>query len=302
MPGRSCACGRRVPSPPVETLVTVNRTRGRPVVKRPERCRRGRRRCRRAARPARDGGPATAAPIHHPPGGCRHTHQPRPSMGQLESSNPSTGEPSDGGDDHARPGPGRGRRRGRGSRSGAALAADRARYMRRPATWSSPTWRRVASLPRASKGKLITESYVMEVTPTHRRAAPVRRRRAEILADELIRDPQASSRPSASLFSYEPLGVDGVPPRGTTRGRSCRRAAPALSRNGVGLKPVEPHAAARRVNPAGLRRCGLPRGPRAERARCRRDRPGARDASTVKIFVTGSVEAGRRSGSSAPSA
>ena len=117
----------------------------------------------------------------------------------------------------------------------------------------------------------------MEVIPTIDALALVRRRRAEDprrRADPLpagVPEDQAQLlllRAARGRRRDRPVELPLVDPVRRGRARPDRRQRRRAQAG-------EPHAAAGRADPAGLRRRGLPGGPRADGARRRRDRPGA---------------------------
>ena len=176
--------------------------------------------------------------------------------------------------------------------------ADRARYMRRAADVLVGDMEEVASLLSREQGKPITESYVMEVIPTIDALRWCASAAPKILADERIRYPQAFLKTKRSFFSYEPLGVVGViAPWNYPWSIPFGEVALALiAGNGVVLKPASltpllgeriqqvfddagfPEGLVRTVHGGGV----------IGQALC--------EASTAKIFFTGSVEVGRKVG------
>jgi acyl-CoA reductase-like NAD-dependent aldehyde dehydrogenase len=221
-------------------------------------------------------------------------------MGQLESFNPATGElvgtvetikPADVQgvvDDVAEVQP-----------FWAQLSlADRGRYMRRAAHLLVEDMEQVADLLTREQGKPITESYVMELIPTIDALRWCADAAPKILADEKIPYPQAFLKTKRSFFSYEPLGVVGViSPWNYPWSIPFGEVALALiAGNGVVLKPASltpllGERIQKAFDDAGLPE-GLVRtvhgGGAIGQALC--------EASTAKIFFTGSVEVGRRVG------
>jgi acyl-CoA reductase-like NAD-dependent aldehyde dehydrogenase len=221
-------------------------------------------------------------------------------MGQLESFNPATGEligavetigPEDVQavvDDVAEVQP-----------FWAQLTlADRARYMRRAADVLVEDMEEVAALLTREQGKPLAESYVMELIPTIDSLHWCANEGPKILADEKIRYPQLFLKTKRSHFSYEPLGVVGViAPWNYPWSIPFGEVAIALmAGNGVVLKPASltPLLGDRiqRVFddaefPEGLVRT-VHGGGAIGQALC--------EASTAKIFFTGSVEVGRKVG------
>ena len=176
--------------------------------------------------------------------------------------------------------------------------ADRARYMRRAADVLVADMEEVADLLTREQGKPITESYVMELIPTIDALRWCADAGPKILADERIRYPQAFLKTKRSFFSYEPLGVVGViAPWNYPWSIPFGEVAIALMcGNGVVLKPASltpllGERIQRVFDDAGFPE-GLVRtvhgGGQIGQALC--------EASTAKIFFTGSVEVGRKVG------
>ncbi len=221
-------------------------------------------------------------------------------MGQLESFNPATGEligavetigPEDVQavvDDVAEVQP-----------FWAQLTlADRARYMRRAADVLVEDMEEIAALLTREQGKPLAESYVMELIPTIDSLHWCANEGPKILADEKIRYPQLFLKTKRSHFSYEPLGVVGViAPWNYPWSIPFGEVAIALmAGNGVVLKPASltpllGDRIQRVFDDAGFPE-GLVRtvhgGGAIGQALC--------EASTAKIFFTGSVEVGRKVG------
>jgi acyl-CoA reductase-like NAD-dependent aldehyde dehydrogenase len=176
--------------------------------------------------------------------------------------------------------------------------ADRGRYLRRAADLLVEDMEQVADLLTREQGKPITESYVMELIPTIDALRWCADAGAKILADEKIPFPQAFLKTKRSFFSYEPLGVVGViAPWNYPWSIPFGEVAIALmAGNGVVLKPASltpllGERIQRAFDDAGLPE-GLVRtvhgGGAIGQALC--------EASTAKIFFTGSVEVGRKVG------
>jgi acyl-CoA reductase-like NAD-dependent aldehyde dehydrogenase len=175
---------------------------------------------------------------------------------------------------------------------------DRARYMGRAADVLVEQMEDVARLLTREQGKPITESYTMELLPTIDALHWLADAGPEILADERIPYPQAFLKTKKSFFSYEPLGVVGViAPWNYPWSIPFGEVAIALmAGNGVILKPASltPLLGERIQSifdqagfPEGLVR-NVHGGGAVGQALC--------DASTAKIFFTGSVEVGRKVG------
>ena len=256
--------------------------------------------------PPGDGGPAAVTlsiPVRAPartPGAQPPSVESRRGMGTLESFNPATGElvgtvdtvtpeqVQEVVDDVAEVQP-----------FWAQLSlADRARYMRRAAGVLVEDMEEVADLLTREQGKPITESYVMEVIPTIDALHWCANAGPEILADEKVPYPQAFLKTKRSVFSYEPLGVVGViAPWNYPWSIPFGEVAIALmAGNGVVLKPASltpllGERIQRVFDDAGFPQ-GLVRtvhgGGAIGQALC--------EASTAKIFFTGSVEVGRSVG------
>ncbi|MDX6582681.1 MAG: hypothetical protein QOI10_1865 [Solirubrobacterales bacterium] len=176
--------------------------------------------------------------------------------------------------------------------------ADRARYMRRAADVLVADMEEVADLLTREQGKPLTESYVMELIPTIDGLHWCADAGPKILADERVRYPQLFLKTKRSFFSYEPLGVVGViAPWNYPWSIPFGEVAIALmAGNGVVLKPASltpllgeriqqvfddagfPEGLVRTVHGGGV----------IGQALC--------EASTAKIFFTGSVEVGRKVG------
>ena len=256
--------------------------------------------------PPGDGGPAAVTlsiPVRAPartPAAPAPRVESRRGMGTLESFNPATGElvgtvdtitpeqVQEVVDDVAEVQP-----------FWAQLSlADRARYMRRAAGVLVEDMEEVADLLTREQGKPITESYVMEVIPTIDALHWCANAGPEILADEKVPYPQAFLKTKRSVFSYEPLGVVGViAPWNYPWSIPFGEVAIALmAGNGVVLKPASltpllGERIQRVFDDAGFPQ-GLVRtvhgGGAIGQALC--------EASTAKIFFTGSVEVGRSVG------
>jgi len=176
--------------------------------------------------------------------------------------------------------------------------ADRARYMLRAMDVLVEDIEQVAGLLSREQGKPITESYVMEVIPTIDTLKWCAEAGPRILADEKIPYPQAFLKTKRSFFSYEPLGVVGViAPWNYPWSIPFGEVAIALmAGNGVVLKPASlTPLLGERIQqifddagfPPGLVRT-VHGGGAVGQALC--------EASTQKIFFTGSVEVGRKVG------
>jgi succinate-semialdehyde dehydrogenase/glutarate-semialdehyde dehydrogenase len=176
--------------------------------------------------------------------------------------------------------------------------ADRARYMRRTADALVEQLEEVAELLTREQGKPLAESYVMELIPTIDALHWCADAGPKILADEKISYPQAFLKTKKSFFSYEPLGVVGViAPWNYPWSIPFGEVAIALMcGNGVVLKPASlTPLLGDRIQKA-FEDGGLPEGlvrtvhggGAVGQAVC--------EASTAKVFFTGSVEVGRKVG------
>jgi succinate-semialdehyde dehydrogenase/glutarate-semialdehyde dehydrogenase len=175
---------------------------------------------------------------------------------------------------------------------------DRARYMRRAADALVADMEEVATLLSREQGKPLAEAYVMEVIPTIDALHWCANAGPKILADEKVPYPQAFLKTKRSHFSYEPLGVVGViAPWNYPWSIPFGEVAIALmAGNGVVLKPASlTPLLGERIQqvfedgglPEGLVRT-VHGGGAVGHALC--------EASTNKIFFTGSVEVGRKVG------
>jgi succinate-semialdehyde dehydrogenase/glutarate-semialdehyde dehydrogenase len=173
--------------------------------------------------------------------------------------------------------------------------ADRAAYMRRAAAVLVDDLDEVAELLTREQGKPLVESYAMELIPTIDALRWCASAGPRILADERIPYPQPFLKTKRSFFSYEPLGVVGViAPWNYPWSIPFGEVAIALmAGNGVVLKPASlTPLLGERIQrvfddagfPDGLVRT-VHGGGAIGQALC--------EASTAKIFFTGSVEVGR---------
>jgi acyl-CoA reductase-like NAD-dependent aldehyde dehydrogenase len=173
--------------------------------------------------------------------------------------------------------------------------ADRTAYIRRAAAVLVDDLDEVAELLTREQGKPLVESYAMELIPTIDALRWCASAGPRILADERIPYPQAFLKTKRSFFSYEPLGVVGViAPWNYPWSIPFGEVAIALmAGNGVVLKPASlTPLLGERIQrvfddagfPDGLVRT-VHGGGAIGQALC--------EASTAKIFFTGSVEVGR---------
>ncbi len=173
-------------------------------------------------------------------------------------------------------------------------AAARARYMARAAELLADDAEEVARLLCSEQGKPITEAYTMEVVPTIDGLRWIAEHGPGILADEPLsmgRGPFAGKR---AKLSYEPLGVVGViAPWNYPWSIPFGEVAIALmAGNGVVLKPASLTPLLGERIRIAFEKAGVPEGlvrvvhggGQIGRALC--------EASTRKIFFTGSVPVG----------
>jgi acyl-CoA reductase-like NAD-dependent aldehyde dehydrogenase len=176
--------------------------------------------------------------------------------------------------------------------------ADRARYMRRAADVLVAEMDDVARLLTREQGKPITESYTMEILPTIDGLNWLADHGPKILADEKVPYPQAFLKTKKGFFSYEPLGVVGViAPWNYPWSIPFGEVAIAVTAgNGVILKPASLTPLLGERIQSIFEKAGFPEGlvrnvhggGAIGQALC--------EASTAKIFFTGSVGVGRKVG------
>ena len=173
--------------------------------------------------------------------------------------------------------------------------SDRSRYMRRTAQVVIDNLDELATLMATEQGKPVTECYTMELLPTVDALHWIAEAGPKILADERIPYPQVFWKQKRSHFSYEPLGVVGViAPWNYPWSIPFGEVAIALMcGNGVVLKPASLTPLIGQRIQWVFERAGLPQGV------VRTVHGGGSvgralvEASTAKIFFTGSVEVGR---------
>src|SRR5215210_7900068 len=174
---------------------------------------------------------------------------------------------------------------------------DRARYMRRAAQAIIDQIDELAELLSREQGKVLNESYVMELLPTIDSLRWLADAGPEILDDERIPLPIFLKQKRAR-FTYEPLGVVGViAPWNYPWSIPFGEVAIALmAGNGVVLKPASlTPLIGQRIQDV-FERAGLPEG------LVRTVHGGGAvgqalvESSAKKIFFTGSVEVGRQVG------
>jgi acyl-CoA reductase-like NAD-dependent aldehyde dehydrogenase len=175
---------------------------------------------------------------------------------------------------------------------------DRGRYLCRAADVLVEELDEVAELLTREQGKPRLESYTMELLPTVDLLHWCADNGPEILADEKIPYPQLFLKTKRSFFSYEPIGVVGViAPWNYPWSIPFGEVAIALmAGNGVVLKPASLTPLLGERIQETFEKAGLPEGlvrnvhggGKVGHALC--------EASTGKIFFTGSVEVGRTVG------
>src|SRR5215218_4102544 len=175
---------------------------------------------------------------------------------------------------------------------------DRARYMRRAADALLDDIDEIAELLVNEQGKPRVEAYTMELLPTVDALHWCAKAGPKILAEEKVRMSQAFLATKKSRFTYEPIGVVGViAPWNYPWSIPFGEVAIALmAGNGVILKPASLTPLLGERIQSIFDRAGFPEGlvrnvhggGAVGRALC--------EASTAKIFFTGSVEVGRKVG------
>ena len=171
---------------------------------------------------------------------------------------------------------------------------DRARYMRRAAQAIIDQIDELAELLSREQGKVLNESYVMELLPTIDSLRWLADAGPEILDDERIPLPIFLKQKRAR-FTYEPLGVVGViAPWNYPWSIPFGEVAIALmAGNGVVLKPASLTPLIGQRIQEVFERAGVPEG------LVRTVHGGGAvgqalvESSAAKIFFTGSVEVGR---------
>src|SRR5690349_5194193 len=179
--------------------------------------------------------------------------------------------------------------------------ADRARYMRRAAQAIIDDLDGIAELLSREQGKPVNEAYVMELLPTVDALHWIADNAEDILGDERVSNPQIFLKQKKAWFSYEPLGVVGViAPWNYPWSIPFGEVAIALMcGNGVVLKPASLTPLIGERIQRVFERAGVPEG------LVRTVHGGGRvgnalvEASTAKVFFTGSVEVGRKVGAAA---
>jgi len=178
---------------------------------------------------------------------------------------------------------------------------DRARYMRRTAQVIIDSLDDLSLLLAREQGKPRSEAYTMELLPTIDGLHWIADNGPKLLADEKLRYPQIFWKAKRSWIAHEPLGVVGViAPWNYPWSIPFGEVAIALMcGNGVVLKPASLTPLIGERIQRVFERAGVPEG------LVRTVHGGGRvgnalvEASTAKVFFTGSVEVGRKVGAAA---
>jgi acyl-CoA reductase-like NAD-dependent aldehyde dehydrogenase len=173
--------------------------------------------------------------------------------------------------------------------------SERARYMRRTAQVVIDRLDELTTLLTREQGKPRNESYTMELVPTIDALHWIADNGPKILADERIRYPQRFFLGKRSWHTFDPLGVVGViAPWNYPWSIPFGEVAIALMcGNGVVLKPASLTPLIGQQIEEVFARAGLPDGiVRAVHGGGAVGRALV-EASTAKIFFTGSVDVGR---------
>ena len=177
--------------------------------------------------------------------------------------------------------------------------ADRARYMKRTAQAILDQIDDLARLLAREQGKPLSECYVMELIPTVDALHWIADAGPDILADEKIPYPQIFMKQKRSFFSYEPLGVVGViAPWNYPWSIPFGEVAIALmAGNGVVLKPASLTPLIGERIQGVFERAGLPEGlVRTIHGGGAVGQALVEAERVPKVFFTGSVEVGRKVG------
>src|SRR3954454_19647317 len=178
---------------------------------------------------------------------------------------------------------------------------DRARYMRRTAQVIIDSLDELSLLLAREQGKPRSEAYTMELLPTIDGLHWIADNGPKLLSDEKVRYPQIFWKAKKSWIAHEPLGVVGViAPWNYPWSIPFGEVAIALMcGNGVVLKPASLTPLIGERIQRVFERAGVPEG------LVRTVHGGGRvgnalvEASTAKVFFTGSVEVGRGVGAAA---
>jgi acyl-CoA reductase-like NAD-dependent aldehyde dehydrogenase len=178
---------------------------------------------------------------------------------------------------------------------------DRARYMRRAAQVIIDSLDELSLLLAREQGKARSEAYTMELLPTIDGLHWIADNGPKLLADEKLRYPQIFWKAKKSWIAHEPLGVVGViAPWNYPWSIPFGEVAIALMcGNGVVLKPASLTPLIGERIQRVFEHAGVPEG------LMRTVHGGGRvgnalvEASTAKVFFTGSVDVGRKVGAAA---
>lgn len=173
---------------------------------------------------------------------------------------------------------------------------DRARYIRRAADVIVERKDEIARLITAEQGKVLTESYSMEVLSTVDGLHWIAGNAAKILSDEKIPTAQLFLKTRKMHFHYQPIGVIGViSPWNYPWLLALDEIATALvAGNGVIFKPASLTCLTGQMIQEIFDEAGLPEGLlRTVHGGGRVGQAMVDDPGVGKIFFTGSVEVGR---------
>lgn len=174
---------------------------------------------------------------------------------------------------------------------------DRARYVRRACDVVVERKDEIARLITAEQGKVLTESYSMEVLSTVDGLVWIADNAAKILSDEKIPASQMFLKTRKMRFHYEPIGVIGViSPWNYPWLLALDEIATALmAGNGVIFKPASLTCLIGQMIQEVFDEAGLPEGLlRTVHGGGRVGQAMVDDPGVGKIFFTGSVEVGRK--------
>ncbi len=173
---------------------------------------------------------------------------------------------------------------------------DRARYVRRAADVIVERKDEIAKLITAEQGKVLTESYSMEVLSTVDGLGWTADNAEKVLSDEKIKSEQLFLKTRKMHFKYEPIGVIGViSPWNYPWLLALDEIATALmAGNGVIFKPASLTCLIGQMIQEVFDEAGLPEGlMRTVHGGGRVGQAMVDDPGVGKIFFTGSVEVGR---------
>jgi acyl-CoA reductase-like NAD-dependent aldehyde dehydrogenase len=174
--------------------------------------------------------------------------------------------------------------------------SDRARYMRRAAQVVIDHLDELTALLSREQGRARAESYLVEFVPSIDALHWISDAGARVLADERVRQSQGFLLRKRTFLSYEPLGVVGVISPSTQPWLLpfLRAATALMCGNGVVLKPASVTPVIGQRVQAVFERAGLPEGIVRVVQGGAAVGTAVAEASTAKVFFTGSVDAGRR--------